>query len=123
MHEWPYLVKGDKTVLLPGMTFSNEPMICIYGEFGVRLEDHMAISETGARWFTQPAYSVDDPFAWRSKDGRRKQACEWNPCRLTNRLSVRLPPGPPSLRANITNRLIISAAVKPLSARNSLSYM
>ena len=62
VHEWPYLVKGDKTVLRPGMTFSNEPTICIYGEFGVRLEDHMVITETGARWFTQPAHSVDDPF-------------------------------------------------------------
>jgi Xaa-Pro dipeptidase len=49
-------------VLKPGMTFSNEPTICIYGEFGVRLEDHMVITETGARWFTQPAHSVDDPF-------------------------------------------------------------
>jgi Xaa-Pro dipeptidase len=62
VHEWPYLVKGDRTVLKPGMTFSNEPTICIYGEFGVRLEDHMLINETGARWFTQPAHSVDDPF-------------------------------------------------------------
>ena len=62
VHEWPYLVKGDRTVLQPGMTFSNEPMICIYGEFGVRLEDHMLITETGARWFTEPAHSVDDPF-------------------------------------------------------------
>ena len=64
VHEWPYLVKGDRTVLRPGMTFSNEPMICIYGEFGVRLEDHMLITETGARWFTQPAHSVDDPFGY-----------------------------------------------------------
>jgi Xaa-Pro dipeptidase len=62
VHEWPYLVKGDKTVLRPGMTFSNEPTICIYGEFGIRLEDHMVITETGARWFTQPAHTVDDPF-------------------------------------------------------------
>jgi Xaa-Pro dipeptidase len=64
VHEWPYLVKGDKTVLRPGMTFSNEPTICIYGEFGIRLEDHMVITETGARWFTQPAHSVDDPFGY-----------------------------------------------------------
>jgi Xaa-Pro dipeptidase len=62
VHEWPYLVKGDRTVLAPGMTFSNEPTICIYGEFGVRLEDHMLITETGARWFTEPSHSVDDPF-------------------------------------------------------------
>ncbi|MBV1693292.1 MAG: Xaa-Pro peptidase family protein [Hyphomicrobiales bacterium] len=64
VHEWPYLVKGDRTVLQPGMTFSNEPTICIYGEFGVRLEDHMHITETGPRWFTTPAHSVDDPFGY-----------------------------------------------------------
>jgi Xaa-Pro dipeptidase len=64
VHEWPYLVKGNRTPLRPGMTFSNEPMICIYGEFGVRLEDHMLITETGARWFTEPAWSVDDPFGY-----------------------------------------------------------
>jgi len=62
VHEWPYLVKGDRTILQPGMTFSNEPTICIYGEFGIRLEDHMIITETGARWFTEPAHSADDPF-------------------------------------------------------------
>lgn len=64
VHEWPYLVKGDRTVLQPGMTFSNEPTICIYGEFGVRLEDHMHITPAGPRWFTQPAHSVDDPFGY-----------------------------------------------------------
>jgi Xaa-Pro dipeptidase len=64
VHEWPYLVQGDRTVLQPGMTFSNEPTICIYGEFGVRLEDHMVITDDGARWFTQPAHSVDDPFGY-----------------------------------------------------------
>jgi hypothetical protein len=37
----------------------NEPTICIYGEFGVRLEDHMAITESGVRWFTcQPIRST-----------------------------------------------------------------
>jgi Xaa-Pro dipeptidase len=64
VHEVPYLVKGDKTVLAPGMTFSNEPMICIYGEFGVRLEDHFYMTEHGPRWFTQPAHSADDPFGY-----------------------------------------------------------
>ncbi len=62
VHEWAYLVKGDKTLLAPGMCFSNEPMICIYGEFGVRLEDHFYMTEEGPRWFTQPSHSVDDPF-------------------------------------------------------------
>jgi len=64
VHEVPYLVKGDRTVLAPGMTFSNEPMICIYGEFGVRLEDHFHMAADGPRWFTRPAHSVDDPFGY-----------------------------------------------------------
>ena len=46
IHEWPYLVRGDKTLLAPGMCFSNEPMICIYGEFGVRLEDHFYMTSS-----------------------------------------------------------------------------
>jgi Xaa-Pro dipeptidase len=62
VHEWSYLVQGDTTPLAPGMCFSNEPMICIYGEFGVRLEDHFHMTEAGPRWFTQPAPSIDDPF-------------------------------------------------------------
>jgi len=62
VHETPYIVQGDKTLLAPGMTFSIEPMICIYGEFGVRLEDHIHMTAAGPRWFTSPAHSIDDPF-------------------------------------------------------------
>ncbi len=62
VHEWTYLVEGNKTPLAPGMCFSNEPMICLYGEFGVRLEDHFYMTEEGPRWFTQPCVCVDDPF-------------------------------------------------------------
>ena len=62
VHEWTYLVKGNQMPLEAGMCFSNEPMICIYGEFGVRLEDHFHVTEDGPRWFTQPCHSVDDPF-------------------------------------------------------------
>ena len=62
VHEWTYLVKGNSTRLEAGMCFSNEPMICIYGEFGVRLEDHFHVTDDGPRWFTQPCHSVDDPF-------------------------------------------------------------
>ena len=64
VHEWTYLVKGNTTALAPGMCFSDEPMICIYGEFGVRLEDHFQVTEDGARWFTPPCHSVDDPFGY-----------------------------------------------------------
>jgi Xaa-Pro dipeptidase len=62
IHEWPYLVGGDRTPLAPGMCFSNEPMICVPGGFGIRHEDHFYMTPQGPRWFTQPAHSIDDPF-------------------------------------------------------------
>ncbi len=62
VHEWPYLVTGDMTPLDVGMCFSNEPMICVPGEFGVRLEDHFHMTAQGPRWFTPPSHSIDDPF-------------------------------------------------------------
>jgi Xaa-Pro dipeptidase len=61
-HEWPYLVKGNTLQLQPGMTFSDEPGIYIPGEFGVRLEDDMYITEDGAALFTPQSPSIDDPF-------------------------------------------------------------
>ncbi len=61
-HEWPYLVKGNTLPLAPGMTFSDEPGIYIRGEFGVRLEDDMVITESGAELFTQQSPSLEDPF-------------------------------------------------------------
>ena len=61
-HEWPYLVRGNTLALQPGMTFSDEPGIYIPGEFGVRLEDDMYITEDGAALFTPPSPSIDDPF-------------------------------------------------------------
>ena len=62
VHEEPYIVRGDTTRLAPGMVFSNEPTICIYGEFGVRLEDHVHMTELGPEWLTPSALSIDDPF-------------------------------------------------------------
>ena len=62
IHEWPYLVGGNKTPLASGMCFSNEPMLVIPNEFGVRLEDHFYMTENGPHWFTQPSHSLDDPF-------------------------------------------------------------
>jgi Xaa-Pro dipeptidase len=63
IHEAPYLVRGDKTPLAPGMCFSNEPMIVLPETFGVRLEDHFYVTEAGAAWFTEPQPSLDQPFA------------------------------------------------------------
>jgi Xaa-Pro dipeptidase len=63
IHEPAYLVRGDKTPLAPGMCFSNEPMIVVPQRFGIRLEDHFHVTETGAQWFTQPQVAIDRPFA------------------------------------------------------------
>lgn len=62
IHEAPYLVRGDRTPLAPGMCFSNEPMIVIPDAFGVRLEDHFHVTEDGAAWFTEPQVSLEKPF-------------------------------------------------------------
>jgi Xaa-Pro dipeptidase len=63
IHEPAYLVRGDKTPLAPGMCFSNEPMIVIPNQFGIRLEDHFYVTQSGAKWFTQPQPSLEQPFA------------------------------------------------------------
>ena len=62
IHEGPYLVAGDNTLLAPGMCFSNEPMIVVPNQYGVRLEDHFYITSTGAKWFTEPQKSLYQPF-------------------------------------------------------------
>jgi Xaa-Pro dipeptidase len=62
-HEWTNFVRGNKTPLAPGMCFSDEPMVAIYGEFGIRLEDCLYITESGAKFFTQQSPAIDKPFA------------------------------------------------------------
>lgn len=62
-HEWPYLVRGNATLLAAGMTTSNEPGIYLAGEFGVRLEDDMHITDNGAELFTPQSASLEHPFA------------------------------------------------------------
>ncbi|HEY9042209.1 MAG TPA: M24 family metallopeptidase, partial [Rheinheimera sp.] len=59
----PYLVEGNTMPLATGMCFSNEPMLVLPGEFGVRLEDHFYMTDTGPRWFTEPAEDVEQPFS------------------------------------------------------------
>jgi len=61
IHEWTYMVKGNKTPLEPGMCFSDEPMI-VDGEFGVRLEDCIYMTEDGARFFSKQSPAIDQPF-------------------------------------------------------------
>jgi Xaa-Pro dipeptidase len=61
-HEWPYLVRGNELPLKANMTFSDEPGIYLRGEFGVRLEDDMHITEHGAELFTPQSPSLEHPF-------------------------------------------------------------
>jgi Xaa-Pro aminopeptidase len=61
-HEWPYLVRGNTQKLETNITTSNEPGIYIRGEFGVRLEDDMHVTENGAELFTPQSPSLEDPF-------------------------------------------------------------
>jgi Xaa-Pro dipeptidase len=67
-HEWPYLVKNDMfgwdlaPHMRAGMVFSDEPGIYIQGEFGIRLEDDMHITENGAELLTPASPSLEDPF-------------------------------------------------------------
>jgi Xaa-Pro dipeptidase len=48
-HEKPYLVKGNKIKLQPGMTVTIEPGIYLPGKFGVRIEDDFVITEDGCK--------------------------------------------------------------------------
>jgi Xaa-Pro dipeptidase len=64
-HEWPYLVRGSRTILEPRMTFSNEPGIYVVGDYGLRCEDDMVISESGAAKLLTRGFqpSLETPIA------------------------------------------------------------
>ncbi|NVK54755.1 MAG: aminopeptidase P family protein [Alteromonadaceae bacterium] len=61
-HESVNFVKGETTPLQAGMCFSNEPGIYLPGEFGVRLEDCLYMTNKGPAWFTSPPDSLDNPL-------------------------------------------------------------
>jgi Xaa-Pro dipeptidase len=61
-HEWTNFVRGNKTPIQPGMCFSDEPTIVIYGEFGIRLEDCLYITPEGPKFFTKQSPSIEEPF-------------------------------------------------------------
>jgi len=61
-HESVNFVHGETTPLQVGMCFTNEPGIYLPGEFGVRLEDCIYMTEQGPRWFTVPPESLDSPI-------------------------------------------------------------
>jgi Xaa-Pro dipeptidase len=62
VHEPVNFVHGETTPLAAGMCFSDEPGIYIPGSFGVRLEDCVQITASGAKWFSVPPPSIDQPF-------------------------------------------------------------
>ncbi len=57
-HEEPYLDGGNDLALAADMTFSDEPGIYLPGRFGIRLEDIVVVTDTGADhfgdWQTSP---------------------------------------------------------------------
>ena len=62
-HEWPYMVRGNSTRLVTGMTFTDEPGIYIPGELGIRHEDTVAVTENGCenlapKWSGTPEPAV-----------------------------------------------------------------
>jgi len=59
-HEHPYLVRGNREPLEPGMAFSIEPGIYIPGRFGVRIEDIAVIDADGS---ARPLNQADHAFA------------------------------------------------------------
>ncbi|HEY9234937.1 MULTISPECIES: M24 family metallopeptidase [Phenylobacterium] len=61
-HEPVNFVHGEATKLAPGMCLSNEPGLYLPGQFGVRLEDCIYMTENGPRWFSRPPASIDEPF-------------------------------------------------------------
>lgn len=61
-HEYPYMVRNNKTIIEAGMCFSIEPTIAIIGEFGVRLEDCVYMKNDGPYWFSEQSISINEPF-------------------------------------------------------------
>ncbi|MFP9061523.1 M24 family metallopeptidase [Natrialbaceae archaeon A-chndr2] len=59
VHEPPYIVDGNETTLETGMVFSVEPGIYLEGEFGVRLEDLVLVTDDGVERLNE------SPMGWR----------------------------------------------------------
>jgi Xaa-Pro aminopeptidase len=52
IHESPRLGAGQTTRLLPGMVVTIEPGIYLAGQFGIRIEDMVAVTRTGGQVLT-----------------------------------------------------------------------
>ncbi|MBA7636541.1 putative dipeptidase PepE [subsurface metagenome] len=49
VHEAPYITEGNLLELQEGMAFSVEPGIYLPGQFGIRIEDIVAVTQRGAQ--------------------------------------------------------------------------
>lgn len=58
VHEEPYLVGGNETPLEVGMVFSDEPGIYLVGNFGVRIEDSVVVTETGGKRLNEASREI-----------------------------------------------------------------
>lgn len=61
-HEWYYVVGGNKRLMEKGNMMSNEPGIYLLGEFGIRIEDEMLITENGAKLLLPKQQSLEIMF-------------------------------------------------------------
>lgn len=52
IHEAPRVARNEKTVLRPGMVVTIEPGVYIPGEFGIRIEDMVAVTARGHQVLT-----------------------------------------------------------------------
>jgi Xaa-Pro aminopeptidase len=58
IHEPPYIVQGNTMRLQEGMVFSDEPGIYLPGEFGIRIEDIVAVTKDGAERFYDSTHEL-----------------------------------------------------------------
>jgi Xaa-Pro dipeptidase len=57
-HEWENALRGNMQILEPGICFSIKPNISIEGEFGVRQEGGVYMTESDPVWFSKPSPSI-----------------------------------------------------------------
>ena len=52
VHEAPWIMAGNETPLAEGMVFSVEPGIYLPGQYGIRIEDIVVVTDSGVRTLT-----------------------------------------------------------------------